>query len=168
MEINIDEIISRINIKKEELNKAIENSNNYKDIHNLSVEIDNLIAEKFNAEKFNGEIKKYNKYFNLYNKDELIKSIQEDTKINRPNATEDEIECFSRNVYIYACLVAYNEVSADEISKLLVLHNNIYNNRIEGINEPLVIKDGNSYSDLQYCVEIAKKYVALVLKNIHK
>lgn len=168
MEINIDEIINRINIKKEELNKAIENSNNYNDIHNLSVEIDNLIAEKFNAEKFNDEIKKYNKYLNLANKDELIKTIQEDTKIKRPNVTEDELECFSNNVYIYACLVAYNEVTADEISKLLVIHNNIYNNRIEGINEPLVIKDGNSYSDLQYCVEIAQKYVKLVLENIHK
>ena len=168
MEINIDEIINRINIKKEELNKAIENSNNYNDIHNLSVEIDNLIAEKFNAEKFNDEIKKYNKYLNLANKDELIKTIQEDTKIKRPNVTEDELECFSNNVYIYACLVAYNEVTADEISKLLVIKNNIYNNRIEGINEPLVIKDGNSYSDLQYCVEIAQKYVKLVLENIHK
>ena len=168
MEINIDEIINRINIKKEELNKAIENSNNYNDIHNLSVEIDNLIAEKFNAKKFNDEIKKYNKYLNLANKDELIKTIQEDTRINRPNTTEDEIQCFSRNVYIYACLVAYNEVSADEISKLLVLHNNIYHNRIKGINDPLVIKDDNTYSDLQYCVEIAKKYVALVLENIHK
>ena len=168
MEIDIDEILNRINIKKQELNNSIENSKNYNSIHNLSVELDNLIEEKFTAEKFNTEIKKYSKYLNLENRDELIKTIQKDTRINRPNTIEDEIQCFSRNVYIYACLVAYNEVSADEISKLLVLHNNIYHNRIKGINDPLVIKDYNTYSDLQYCVEIAKKYVALVLENIHK
>ena len=99
---------------------------------------------------------------NVNYKNELIESIRSDVKAKLKKATDIEIECFSNNVFIYVCLLA-NNVDVNEISKILVLHNNIYDCRIEKINVEI---ENIDKTDLIFCTDIANKYLEIVKQKM--
>ena len=156
MEIDLKNINDRINIKRDELNKAIEQNKSKDFIYNLSTELDKIIDEYIIAKQFNEECKSYNKLLDTDYKNEIIILIKDDVKKQIPELADDEIECFSNNVYIYACLVA-NNIDSNEISKILVLHNKAYNKRIGELDKA---KEENF--DLNFCTNIAKKYLRII------
>lgn len=162
MEYGLKQIATKINSKRKELDSAIERGKNKDYIYNLSIELDELIAEHYRIILFNEEAKKYENYLNVNYKNELIESIRSDVKAKLKKATDIEIECFSNNVFIYVCLLA-NNVDVNEISKILVLHNNIYDCRIEKINVEI---ENTDKTDLIFCTDIANKYLEIVKQKM--
>ena len=64
MEYGLKQIATKIDSKRKELDSAIERGKNKDYIYNLSIELDELIAEHYRIILFNEEAKKYENYLN--------------------------------------------------------------------------------------------------------
>ncbi len=155
MKENLKKLNEKIVQKRDQLNLAIENNEDEKNIYKKSIELDNLIADYIKYEKQEKVIEKYNYILNNPYRDDIINLIKNDVKKHIKNISDYELECYCNNVYVYACLKA-NNISKDEIAKQILYRNNLAAEKLEGLDSNM------NNMDLQFNIDISNKYYEIV------
>ena len=159
MKDKLEILKEKIEKKREELNMSIENGKDEKTIYQKNIELDKLIAEYIKCERQKEVLDKYNYILNNPYKGKVIEAIKNDVKSEIKGISNYELECYCNNVYVYACLKAYN-IDEDEIARQILYHNNIVAEKLEGR------KSSHIYISRKFNTDISNKYYEIVKKEV--
>lgn len=168
MENDVIKLHDEIVKVEKELDRLVENGEEYDKLYEQSIVTDKVIARYLKAKKHLEEerkklIDKYKDELDSPYKEEIISQIQSEVKKDYPDVGEIELDHFSNNVYIYATLSAY-KIDKHEIIKQLMYLNNVY---FENMQENGEIKDSKiDNNNLKYLENLNKKYFKIMEERI--
>ncbi len=153
---------------EDQLNKYIEDEEEYDRIFQQSVLTDQVISKYLNAKRKLEEerkilIKDYSNVLNTPFREEVTNQIIEEVKKDFPSVSANELYRFSDNVYIYATLDAHNVDKQDIINQLLYLNNRYFDfmqekGEIEGKQ--------HITNNLDYLKKLNEKYHKIIKEKI--
>ena len=153
---------------EDQLNKYIEDEEEYDRIFQQSVLTDQVISKYLNAKRKLEEerkilIKDYSNVLNTPFREEVTNQIIEEVKKDFPSVSANELHRFSDNVYIYATLDAHNVDKQDIINQLLYLNNRYFDfmqekGEIEGKQ--------HITNNLDYLKKLNEKYHKIIKEKI--
>lgn len=167
MEYNLLQLKKQIDEKRKELDNSIEKSESQDIIYSISVELDNLIAEYMKVEQIFKEKKKklmdnYKELFDTPFKEEVVSQIKAEVREKFSDISEEELEHFSNNVYVYAIMMAH-ELDKNKIFAQINHLNNLY---FDAMQEDGIVKSKIDERNLDYYKALDKKYLEIVKERI--
>lgn len=168
MENDVIKLHDEIAKVEKELDRLVENGEEYDKLYEQSIVTDKVIARYLKARKHLEEerkklIDKYKDELNSPYKEEIISQIQSEVKKDYPDVGEIELDHFSNNVYIYATLSAY-KIDNYEIIKQLMYLNNVYFENMKENGE--IIDSRIDNNNLKYLENLNKKYLKIMEERI--
>lgn len=167
MEQDIKKLDQDVTAMEEQLNKYVEDAEEYDRIFHQSMVIDQVIVKYLNAKKKLEEerknlMKDYSTELNTPFREEITNQIIEEVKQDYPNVDESELERFADNVYIYATLNAHNVDKQDIIDQLLYLNNRYF----DFMQERGLVEGQHIDSNIDYLKNLNEKYQKIIKEKI--
>lgn len=167
MEQDIRKLEEDLIAVEKQLNKYVEDAEEYDRIFQQSMVTDQVMVKYLNAKKKLEEerknlMKDYSKELNTPFREEITKQIIEEVKKDYPNVDESELERFSDNVYIYATLNAHNVDKQDIIDQLLYLNNRYF----DFMQERGLVEGQHIDSNIDYLKNLNEKYQKIIKEKI--
>ena len=168
MEYDIKKLYNDITDVENELNRLVENGEEYNKIYEQSVVTDKVIAKYLKAKQYleqeRGRIlKDYSNLIDTPFKDEIISQIRQEVKCKFPNVQEKELNHFSNNVYIYGMLIVCGIKEQEIVEQLLYLNNKYFE---ENQKKGIIIDSKIECNDLSYLTELKEKYIKIIKEKI--
>ena len=155
--------------KRDVLHLSIKNNEPKDILYEKNIAVDEAINEYLRAVKyFKSEKEKlmnvYGEMLNTVFKDETINKIKNDVKKDFPKITNEELDHFSNNVYVYAVLQAHNL----DKNKIFGILNNLNNLYVDSMQEDGIVKNKViTEQDLHYYKALNKKYLEIIKQKIN-
>lgn len=155
--------------KRDVLHLSIKNNEPKDILYEKNIAVDEAINEYLRAVKyFKSEKEKlmnvYGEMLNTVFKDETINKIKNDVKKDFPKITNEELDHFSNNVYVYAVLQAHNL----DKNKIFGILNNLNNLYVDSMQEDGIVKNKViTEQDLDYYKALNKKYLEIIKQKIN-
>lgn len=168
MKYDIVKLDQDISNAEHELNRLVDNEEEYNKLYEQSVVTDKVIARYLEAKQYLEQerkriVKDYSELLDKPFRLGIIIEIKEEVRKDFPNAKEEELNHFSNNVYVYATLRAYNIDEQDIVEQLLYLNNRYFDEMQEdGIVKNTQITGAN----LEYLQRLNDKYMKKIKEQI--
>ena len=168
MQYDIIKLYEEIKKVEQELDKAVENDEEYNKIYEKSIVTDRVIAKFLDAQKqLENErrilMEKYEKELNAEFKDEIIAMIRQDVKEKYPNVGNRELEHFSNNVYVLTTLQAHKTDKQEIVEQLLFLNNRYVEDAEENGQ---ILKSNIDKTNLSFLKHLSSKYTKIIEERI--
>lgn len=163
--VELEKIITK---KRDALHLSIKNNVPKDTLYEKNIAVDEAINEYLRAiDYFKSKREKlmnvYSDMLNTAFKDETINRIKNDVRKDFPKITNEELDHFSNNVYVYAVLNAHNL----DNNKIFGILNNLNNLYVESMQEEGIVKNKViTEQDIDYYKSLNKKYLEIVKEKI--
>lgn len=167
MEQDIRKLEQDVIAVEEQLNKYVEDAEEYDKIFQQSMVTDQVMVKYLNAKRKLEEEKKnlmkdFSKELDTPFRKEITNQIIEEVKKDFPNVDERELYRFSDNVYIFATLNAHNVDKQDIIDQLLYLNNRYF----DFMQEKGLVEGQHINSNIDYLKNLNEKYQKIIEEKI--
>lgn len=167
MEQDIKKLEQDVIAVEKQLDKYVEDAEEYDKIYQQSMVTDQIIVKYLNAKRKLEEERKnlmhdYSKQLDTPFRDEITNQIMEEVKKDFPDVNESELERFSDNVYIFATLNAHNIDKQDIIDQLIYLNNRYF----DFMQEKGLVEGQHIDSNIDYLKNLNEKYKKIIKEKI--